>query len=150
VAEVPELAVSVERLHRTVAPDSARFAGAELVNQALTASRDDVLASAEVSAFEEHLCAVFHEVGFDEQVASIYNGVRLHHPMEDIADLIVQGLETDADGASVALFQAVAQSLVEARRVDDLKRAADALRAVVPAADIEASCWTAMTCCSER
>jgi hypothetical protein len=67
-----------------------------------------------------------------EQLASIYDGARLHAPIEKVADLVIEGLKM-AD-RSLRISKAMAQTLVEARRVDDLGRVVDAMRAVVPAA----------------
>lgn len=141
VAEVPELAVSVERLRDTVPPDSARFAGAELLNHTITANRDDSTGVPDIESVMTHVQAVFHETGFDEQLVSIYDGTRLHNPVEEIADLIVDALRIeDLDpAAAIITAKAMAQTLVEARRVDDLSRVVDAMRAIAP--PVEVSLW---------
>lgn len=71
---------------------------------------------------------------------SIYDGMRLQNPIEEVADLIIEGL--DMANPPLTIFKAMAQTLVEAHRVDDLKRVADAMCAVVPATEaIDVSLW---------
>ncbi|MFI7672148.1 CHAT domain-containing protein [Actinophytocola sp. NPDC049390] len=139
VAEVPGLAVSAERLRRTVPPDSARFAGAMLLNQALAAGRDDSVAGPDVGSFMTCLQQAFHDAGFDEQLGSIFEGTRLLDvPIEQVADRVIEvvGIEVPDRAVSLTTAMAMAGALVEAGRADDLKRVADAMRVAVPTTEV--------------
>ncbi|WP_168200521.1 CHAT domain-containing protein [Allokutzneria sp. NRRL B-24872] len=139
VAEVPSLAVSGERLRATISADDAHSAGAALLHQTWEDARNGRTTDAEVLARVKHLQDVFHEVGFGEQLASIFHGIRADCPIEEVADLIIAHVALDA---SFALPRIFAEALVEARRVDDLARVVDALRAAVPEAEvIDVTLW---------
>lgn len=154
VADVPGLAVSVERLRRTIPPSSARNAGAALLNQTLTAYQDDRVTLEKVDSFMTCLQEAYHEVGFDDEYLSIFEGLRFEHPVEQVADLIIAELRhrgrnniarlrhrgTKAD-ISLLRAQAYAQRLVEERRVDDLKRVVDAMLAAYPARTVDVVLW---------
>ncbi|RKN38967.1 CHAT domain-containing protein [Streptomyces hoynatensis] len=143
VAEVPGLAVSVDRLHRTIPPDSARYAGAELLGLTLTDHRNGVVTRANVETFMRCMQEAYHEAGFGEQHLSLYDGTRLHHPIEEVADLVIAILNRDGQDvdALLRITQAESMALVEARRSDDLKRVADAMRAAHPAKAAEVTVW---------
>ncbi|MGH8917324.1 MAG: CHAT domain-containing protein, partial [Actinomycetes bacterium] len=143
VAEVSGLAVSVKRLHRTIPPDSARYAGAELLGQTLAANRDGLVTWTNVESFMTCLREAYHEAGFDEQHASIYDGTRLHHPIGEVADLIIAILNHEGQDvdSSLRIAQAEAKGLVEACRVDDLKWVVDAMLAAYPAKAVDVTLW---------
>lgn len=143
VAGDPGLAVSVDRLHRTIPPDSARYAAAELFGRTLAEHRSGVLTWANVESFMTCMDEAFHEAGFGEQHASIYDGTRLHNPIEQVADLIIALLDRDGQNrdTSLRIAQAEAKGLVEERRVDDLKRVVDAMRTAHPARAVDVTLW---------
>ncbi|CNG81085.1 Uncharacterised protein [Mycobacterium tuberculosis] len=143
VADVPGLAVSVERLRRTIPPGSARVAGAELLNLALAAAGEGPATWAKVDSFMTCLQEAFHEVGFDAEYLSIFEGLRFNHPIEQVPDLITATLRHKGLNADISLFmaQAYAQPLVEERRVDDLKRVVDAMLVASPARTVDVTLW---------
>jgi hypothetical protein len=143
VADVPGLAVSVERLRRTIPSRNARTAGAVLLNQTLAAYQDDRVTVEKVDSLWTCLEEAYHEAGFDEEYLSIFEGLRLDHPIEQVADLIIAALRYEGLNADISLLmaQAYAQPLVEERRADDLKRVVDAMLAASPARTVDVTLW---------
>jgi hypothetical protein len=143
VADVPGLAMSAERIRRTIPPSCARYAGAALLNQMLAAYRDDRATLEKVDSFMACLQEAYQEVGFDEEYLSIIEGLQFDHPIEQVADLIIAELRHEGlnAGISVLRAQAYAQPLVEGRRVDDLKRVVDVMLAASPAMAVEVTLW---------
>lgn len=142
LAEVPALAVSAERLRRTVPPDSARFAGAELLNRV---SENRSGKGPDLKSVQVALREAFHAAGFDEQLNSIYAGMRLlRRPAKKVAKSLITALKgkTFDTARDLAPLKAMAGALAEAGRANDLKRVAEAMRAAVPAADAaDVSVW---------
>ncbi|MBB5858148.1 CHAT domain-containing protein [Amycolatopsis umgeniensis] len=139
VSDVPALAVSAERLRATVPPDSARFAGAFLLGDALMADRDGVTPALDIESFVKCLKDAFHDAGFDEQFASIFSGMRVPDlRVEQAADRAIEVMRADRPDTadSLAIAKSMAASLIEAGRADDLKRVVEAMRAAVPDTEV--------------
>lgn len=139
VSQVPDLAVSVERLRKTVPPGSAHAAGTATVNDALTEFGNGNLTEDNLVVLSKCLNEVFDEVGFGDQLASIYASMSAQLPIDEIADRILEHLPMTRD--LIPLCRAWTRPLVEARRVNDLERVVDAMRAAVPDEATDTSLW---------
>ncbi|HEY0695235.1 MAG TPA: CHAT domain-containing protein [Kribbella sp.] len=139
VSQVPDLAVSVERLRKTVPPGSAHAAGTATLNDAMTECGNGNLTEDNLVVLSKRLNEVFVEVGFGDQLSSIYASMSAQLPIDEIADRILERLPITRD--SIPLCRAWTRPLVETRRVDDLERLVDAMCAAVPTEAIDTSLW---------